>query len=92
MSLSNASGAKQFTLAFIQADSNNQPSWGGDPSMELGSSFDQALQASVSNLRAAGGDVMVSFGGADRHRAGARASVMSTRWSLPISRLLTNTA
>ena len=63
VSLSNASGVKQFTLAFIQADSNNLPSWGPDPSQELGSSFDQALQASVSNLRAAGGDVMVSFGG-----------------------------
>ena len=56
---------KYFSLAFIVADSNNQPSWGGYTQYEVnGGSFDMALRQQITNLRAAGGDVMVSFGGA----------------------------
>ena len=56
---------KYFSLAFIVADSNNQPSWGGYAQYEVnGGSFDLALRQQITSLRAAGGDVMVSFGGA----------------------------
>ncbi len=58
-------GLKYFTLAFIVADSNNQPAWGGYDSYEVnGGSFDQSIRSQVAAVRAAGGDVMVSFGGA----------------------------
>ncbi len=56
---------KYFTLAFITADSRNQPAWGGYDSYEVnGGAFDMALRQQVAGVRAAGGDVMASFGGA----------------------------
>ena len=56
---------KYFSLAFIVADSSSQPSWGGYTQYEVnGGSFDMALRQQITSLRAAGGDVMVSFGGA----------------------------
>ncbi|HVX61702.1 MAG TPA: cellulose binding domain-containing protein [Pirellulales bacterium] len=56
---------KYFSLAFITADSNNKPAWGGYAQYEVnGGDFDMALRQQVANLRAAGGDVMASFGGA----------------------------
>ncbi|HWB00461.1 MAG TPA: cellulose binding domain-containing protein [Pirellulales bacterium] len=58
-------GVKYFTLAFITADSKNQPAWGGYDQYEVsGGSFDMALRQQVTQVRAAGGDVMASFGGA----------------------------
>ena len=59
-------GIKYFTLAFIVADGNNQPSWGGYSSYEVnGGAFDTQLRTQIGALRALGGDVMVSFGGAN---------------------------
>ena len=56
---------KYFTLAFIVADTNNKPSWGGYTEYEVnGGNFDLQLRKQITDLRAAGGDVMVSFGGA----------------------------
>ncbi len=61
----NAGGVKDFTLAFIVADSANKPAWGGYSDYEVnGGAFDVALRNQVTALRAIGGDVMVSFGGA----------------------------
>ncbi|HEX4129841.1 MAG TPA: cellulose binding domain-containing protein [Pirellulales bacterium] len=58
-------GVKDFTLAFITADSNDQPAWGGYTEYEVnGGSFDMALRQQVTQVRAAGGDVIASFGGA----------------------------
>jgi hypothetical protein len=58
-------GIKYYTLAFITADSNNQPAWGGYTSYEInGGSFDMALRQQVASVRSLGGDVMASFGGA----------------------------
>lgn len=58
-------GIKYFSLAFITADSHNQPAWGGYDAYEVnGGSFDMALRQQVAGVRAAGGDVMASFGGA----------------------------
>ena len=60
-------GLKYFTLAFVVADtSNNLPSWGGYTSYDVnGGAFDKAIQSQISALRQLGGDVMVSFGGAN---------------------------
>jgi hypothetical protein len=57
-------GIKYFTLAFITADSNDEPAWGGYTEYEVnGGSFDQSIRTDISQVRAAGGDVSVSFGG-----------------------------
>ena len=64
---------KYFSLAFIVADSNNQPSWGGYTQYEVnGGSFDLQLRQQITNLRGAGGDVMVSFGGASNQELAER--------------------
>jgi hypothetical protein len=57
---SSATGQKYFTLAFIIAGTDNQPAWGGALNMSSNHMLDQ-----VNQLRAAGGDVIVSFGGAN---------------------------
>ena len=58
-------GVKDFTLAFVTADPSGVPSWGGYASYDInGSDFDMGVRAQVAAVRALGGDVMVSFGGA----------------------------
>jgi hypothetical protein len=59
-SISQASGIKYFTLAFIIDNGSGQGTW------EAGSSVasDTSIAPSINNLRAAGGDVIISFGGA----------------------------
>ncbi|HVW38794.1 MAG TPA: cellulose binding domain-containing protein [Pirellulales bacterium] len=65
VSAAQTQGIKYFSLAFITADSHNQPAWGGYDAYEVnGGSFDMALRQQVAGVRAAGGDVMASFGGA----------------------------
>ncbi len=60
-----SAGVKYFTLAFIVADPQKRPSWGGYAEYAVnGGAFDQALRAQVAGVRARGGDVIVSFGGA----------------------------
>lgn len=62
------SGVRFFTLAFIVADPTNQPSWGGYSVYGVGSGdFDAAVKQQLTSLRAMGGDVMISFGGAANH-------------------------
>lgn len=62
--LSRASGVRFFTLGFITADKNGNPIW-GDPTNTLGSpDFGTKLVKSIAGLRARGGDVAISFGGA----------------------------
>src|SRR4051812_15291889 len=61
-----ANPANDVALGFVVADpgSGCTPSWGGAYSLdEAGSSLD--LDRRISRLRAAGGNVMVSLGGAD---------------------------
>src|SRR5580765_351586 len=55
---SESSGQKYFTLAFIIADRENNPSWFG----RVGIDNDPYL-AQIDELRQKGGDVLVSFGG-----------------------------
>lgn len=57
-------GIKYFTLAFITADPQNRPAWGGYAAYALGSEFDAGMRAQIAGVRALGGDVIVSFGGA----------------------------
>jgi hypothetical protein len=64
-SAARSAGIRYFTLAFIVADSQNQPSWGGYQAYEVnGGSFDQQMRTQLAAVRSLGGDVMVSFGGA----------------------------
>jgi chitinase len=57
----NATGLKAFQLAFILAPSGGgcTPTWGGTSAV----SSDTAVATTISNIRAAGGDVSVSIGG-----------------------------
>jgi len=53
-------GVKTFNLAFVVSGGGCTPKWGG--SQELG---DNEVAKKIGDLRAAGGDVRVSFGGAN---------------------------
>lgn len=65
VSATQTQGIKYYTLAFITADAQNQPAWGGYSEYEInGGTFDMALRQQVTQVRALGGDVMASFGGA----------------------------
>jgi hypothetical protein len=58
--MSKDSGLTFFTLAFITADANNRASWSGTIPLES-----QHMLAKIRDIRSAGGDVSVSFGGAN---------------------------
>src|SRR4051812_2136345 len=60
--LSQQSGAKHLTMAFIQTASQGSctPLWNGDTSMPIASS---TFGSSISAIQSAGGDVIPSFGG-----------------------------
>jgi len=55
----NKYGVRHVVLAFIVADTNNNPSWGGYYNLDANWYLD-----SVTKLRSLGGDVIISFGGA----------------------------
>src|SRR5579884_542245 len=57
-----ASGAKAFTLAFIVANGGCTPAWETDSGLDDVSS-DTQVGPIINAIRAAGGDVVVSFGG-----------------------------
>ena len=57
-----ASGAKAFTLAFVVADGGCTPAWETDAGLDDVSS-DTQVGPIINSIRAAGGDVVVSFGG-----------------------------
>lgn len=54
-----ATGVKHYTLAFIVADQKNQPAWAGIIPLT-----DNFYATQIASLRALGGDVIISFGGA----------------------------
>jgi hypothetical protein len=60
--LSQQSGAKYLTMAFIQANTKGSctPYWNGDTGSPIASS---SFGASISSIKSAGGDVIPSFGG-----------------------------
>ncbi|HEV2639975.1 MAG TPA: carbohydrate binding domain-containing protein [Actinocrinis sp.] len=55
------SGEKEFNLAFVLDSGGCTPAWDGDATMPVSS--DTTVLADVNAIRAAGGDVAVSFGG-----------------------------
>ena len=59
-------GVGIFTLGFIQATPSGDAAWAGLQALTLSSTHSQAiaLRQEINQLRALGGDVMVSFGGA----------------------------
>ncbi|HEV7898268.1 MAG TPA: chitinase, partial [Planosporangium sp.] len=65
----NASGARYFNLAFVLDSGGCTPAWNGDPAHKVSS--DTTVAAVVSAVRAAGGDVAVSFGGYNGVELGA---------------------
>ena len=54
-----ASGTKYFTLAFIVSGGGCVPAWGGN----LPVATDTAIANQIADLRKAGGDVIIAFGG-----------------------------
>ncbi|PRF86746.1 chitinase, partial [Burkholderia cenocepacia] len=60
-------GIQQFTLAFVVAGNGCVPSWGGVQPIGNGASGGllTALSTSIASYRAKGGEVAVSFGGAN---------------------------
>jgi hypothetical protein len=71
--LATATGQKYFSMAFIVADSGCQANWGGYYTMA------QNFEVSdVAALRAQGGDVIVSFGGATGTELALACSTVST--------------
>jgi chitinase len=54
-----ASGTKYFTLAFIVSGGGCVPAWGGN----LPVATDTAIASQIADLRKAGGDVIIAFGG-----------------------------
>jgi hypothetical protein len=68
-SASNASGAKNFNLAFVLDSGGCTPAWGGDAAHKVAA--DTAVTGVVNAVRAVGGDVAVSFGGYNGNELGA---------------------
>ncbi|WP_246224182.1 Calx-beta domain-containing protein [Mycolicibacterium anyangense] len=66
LALSKTFGTSLMTLGFMQADQNGTLAWAGLAALEPNSTNDQAvaINTSIATFKAAGGDVMVSFGGA----------------------------
>ncbi|XVV04798.1 chitinase [Actinosynnema sp. CA-248983] len=64
----NATGVKTFTLAFILSDGGCNPAWDGTRSL---TGSDATL---IRNIRAAGGDVIPSFGGWSGRKLGQHCS------------------
>jgi chitinase len=58
--LATATGNKYYTLAFIISGNGCTPTWNGDTSI----ANDTHWSTQIANLRKAGGDVLISFGGA----------------------------
>jgi hypothetical protein len=77
-SISQASGIKYFTLAFIIDNGSHQGLW------EAGSSVasDTSIAPSIAALRAAGGDVIISFGGASGNELALGITSVSTLQSV----------
>ncbi|MGW1839344.1 chitinase [Streptomyces sp. NPDC002067] len=58
-------GTGHFTLAFLTSDGGCEPAWGGEVPLD-----EDPVARQIDDLRAAGGDVRVSFGGADGFELG----------------------
>jgi hypothetical protein len=73
VSLSNGTGNKFWTLAFVITQGSCNPSWNGDTSL-TGNGYGSY----ITNLRGIGGDVIVSFGGASGIELGDTCGTVSS--------------
>jgi hypothetical protein len=66
LALSKTYGTSLVTLGFMQADQNGNLAWAGLAALEPNSTNEQAIaiNKSIADFKAAGGDVMISLGGA----------------------------
>ncbi len=62
-----ATGVSTYSLAFVTSAGGCTPAWGGYPSLGMTSDGEQitTMNNSIAGLRAAGGDVLISMGGAN---------------------------
>ncbi|MFD7505995.1 chitinase [Streptomyces sp. NPDC059850] len=67
-----ATGTKQFTMAFMLSDGGCTPKWDGSRALTGGTD-----QSTISAIRAAGGEVTVSFGGWSGNKLGEKCSSAS---------------
>jgi chitinase len=65
----NATGIKQFTMAFMNAAGRCEPKWDSDRNLLGG-----VDQQTINSIRAGGGDVEISFGGWSGDKLGPRCS------------------
>jgi chitinase len=72
-SVKSATGLKYYTLAFVISGGGCKASWNGDTSVTGG-----FWASAVNSLRASGGDVIVSFGGAAGTELGVACSSVSS--------------
>jgi chitinase len=70
--LANATGNKHYTLAFIIANGSCTATWNGDTALSS-----NLYVTDVNNLRAQGGDVLISFGGASGTELGQACTSVS---------------
>lgn len=71
-SVMSATGVKWFTLAFMLSDGTCNPKWDGNRPLTGGDD-----QAKINAIRAAGGDVIISFGGWSGTKLGERCTSAS---------------
>jgi hypothetical protein len=67
-----AAGNQWFTLAFVLSDGGCNPKWDGDRALTGGSD-----QSAINSIRAAGGDVIPSFGGWSGNKLGEKCTSAS---------------
>ena len=75
-------GQKYFTLAFVLSDSIGRPAWDGQDSLDVRDGF---YAKQIQAIRAKGGDVIVSFGG-----AGGKALALTTPNPVELTRKYQN--
>ncbi len=65
-SFKSATGVSTYSLGFVTSAGGCTPAWGGYSSLTMASTDTQmiAMNTSIANLRATGGDVLISLGGA----------------------------
>ncbi|MDZ4267955.1 MAG: Calx-beta domain-containing protein [Mycobacterium sp.] len=66
VAIAQARGTSLLTLGFLQATADGRLAWGGLPALAVDSDVEQAqaINQSIASFQAAGGDVMISLGGA----------------------------
>ncbi|MFI0775265.1 chitinase [Streptomyces sp. NPDC021212] len=67
-----ATGTRQFTMAFMLSDGGCAPKWDGSRALTGGTD-----QSTINAIRAAGGDVTISFGGWSGNKLGEKCSSAS---------------